>query len=563
MTNRTLAILSAIAVVLAGCAPRPSGNAAAPAAPAASVQVAPARQTDLRQELTYSGDVKAQSEISVTPKQAGRIVSMSVGVGTRVKSGDAVAQLEHSALDLSAQSAQAQLLAAQAKLATIQAGPRPENVRQAQLGLSSTEAKLQALLNGPQPAAVAQAAAGVDAAEQKLAAIQAGPRPETVVQAQANLNMAQARLQALKDGLRSQDVAALELTVSQAKNALFAAQSGRDGVCGNSFVPKFQCDSANASVDAAQSALDQAQANVKAKLAPPTQTDLDQAQAAVDQAQAALSAAQKPYTAQDLRQAQDAVAQAEASLALAQKPYTEQDIQQARNAVGVAEQQLALARQPYTDQDLQTAQSGVAQARAAVDQAEQAVKDATVRAPADGTVSQKLLDVGAMASPGQALIAIAADGVKVSLPAEETQIAFLKLGEDASIAGPALGEQVIPGKITSISPSGDTKNRTFAVEVTPQQTSVGLLPGMFVQVTLSAVEHKGVVVVPTQAIVERAGKSYVYVVDNNIAHYLPVTVGLSDAKVTEVTGLATGASVVVQGQDQLTDGDRVAPTAAS
>ncbi|HLH73153.1 MAG TPA: hypothetical protein VKX96_07700, partial [Chloroflexota bacterium] len=109
-----------------------------------------------------------------------------------------------------------------------------------------------------------------------------------------------------------------------------------------------------------------------------------------------------------------------------------------------------------------------------------------------------------------------------------------------------------------IAPSGDPKNRTFAVDVTPVPATTPLLPGMFVTVTVNAVEHQGVLAVPTQAIIERAGKFYVYVVDRDIAKLVSVTVGLSDGKLSEISGaVQPGAQVIVQGQDQLADGDHV------
>jgi HlyD family secretion protein len=555
MKNRLLAGMLIAAVVLAGCSQKP---ATAPAALATSVQVAPSKQTDLRQALTYTGDVKPVSQIDVLPKGSGRITALSVAVGSKVQAGDVIAQLEHTTLDLALQQAQAQLLTAQAHLDTVKAGPRAENVAQAQANVDVAQSRLQTLLNGPKAAAVAQAQAAVDQAQQHLNSVKSGSRAESISQAQANLSAAQARLDALKNGPRPEVIAQLQLAVSQAKNALFAAQASRDGTCGSKFTPGYACQAANAQVDAAQTAVDQANQALKTQTAPPTATDLQQAQAAVDQAQAALQLAQKPYTAEDLKTAQAQVDQALQGLALVKQPYTDEDIRQAKDAVDVAQQQLALAKAPYTDQDLETAQAGVAQAQAGVDQAKQAVADATITAPIAGVITQKLLDVGAMAAPTQPIVSIATSDVKVTVAAEDTQVANLKIGQPCTIAGPALGDQVVTAKVTNISPSGDAKSRTFAVEVTPDATNASLLSGMFVQVTLNAVEHKGVVAVPTQALVERGGKYFVYVVNQNIAHLTPVTVGLADTSQTEVNGIPAGTNVVIQGQDQLTDGDHVA-----
>jgi RND family efflux transporter MFP subunit len=554
MIRRVSALLFAAAVV-AGCARPPATPT--PVAPATSVGVAPAQQTDVRQALAYTGDVKASSEISVIPKQAGRILSLAVDVGSPVKAGDPIAQIEHVNQDLALQQAKAQLLGAQAKLDTIKAGPRDENVKQAQIGVDTAKSRLQTVLNGPRSEAVAQAQLQVDQAQQKLDSLKNGSRQEAIDQAQASLDAAQARLTALKNGPRPEVVAQLQLAVSQAKNSLFAAQTSRDGTCGNKFNPGYLCQSANSAVDAAQTGVDQAVQNLKTQTAPPTATDLQQAQAAVDQAQAALDLAKKPYTAQDLKTAQDALNQSQQALALAKQPFTAEDVRQAQDAVAVAEQQLALAEKPYTNQDLESAQAGVAQTQVGVDQAQQAVDDTKVTAPISGVITQKLLDVGALASTAQPIVSIAASGLKITISAADDQVANLKIGSDATVTGSALGNAVVPAKITNISPSGDTKNRTFAVDLVPDNSATSLRPGMFVQVTLNAVDHQGVIAVPNQAILERAGKNYVFVVANNVAKLAPVTVGLSDGKVTEVTGVDAGAQVVVQGQDQLSDGDHV------
>src|SRR5690348_4783922 len=110
--NAKLTGLLILTLVAAGCGPR---VVATPVAPATSVQVSPARQTDIIQASTYTGDVKAQSDVNVLPKQSGRIVAMPADVGAKVQAGDLLAQIEHTTLDLGLQQAQAQLLTAQTR----------------------------------------------------------------------------------------------------------------------------------------------------------------------------------------------------------------------------------------------------------------------------------------------------------------------------------------------------------------------------------------------------------------------------------------------------------------
>jgi len=553
-----LALISA-ALIVNACASRPPATAPA-AAVAAPVVVSPAKLATITQSIGATGNVVALASVDVVPRQAGVIEKLNVDVGSKVTAGEVIAQLDHSTQDLNLENAQAQLQVAQAKLATIEAGPRSENVQQAALNVSSAKAKLQAMQNGPNPATITQAQASVDSAKQKLAAMQAQGSQDAIRQAQANLDSAKARLQALNTPMSQTDLAPLEAAVEQAKNALYAAQVSRDGACG---VGGIACQSGNAAVAAAQSGLQQATANLNAKAAPPAATDLQQAQAAVDQAQAALDAAKSPYTAQDLKQAQNAVTQAEASLTLVQQPYTAQDLQQQQNAVASAQQALLLAEHPYTAQDVQTADAGIAQAKVGVDQAKQAIADTTVKAPIAGVISQKQVSTGALASTASPIVTISSEAVKVQAPIEESQIASLKLGDSASITSSALGATAIPGKLTNIAPSADTKSRTFLAEITPDQPGA-LRPGMFVQVAIVAQEHANVTAVPTTAIVQNAHGTFVFVVQNGVAHQVPVEVGLANATLTEITkGVSAGQSVVVQGLQGLTDGDRVTVTPAA
>lgn len=661
-----VAPLSLAILMVSGCAGVTPGSSSAGGSNAITVQVVKADTTTIDQSFTFTGDVKPSSSVDVLPKQSGRIVSEPVSVGSVVKAGDTIAQLDHVALDLSLEQAQAQLQGAQAKLATIQAGPRAENVAIAQVGVDNAQQKLQAMLNGsrqqqidqaqqavnaaqarlgaltnprpetvaqarlsvqqaqekldalqhPRPETVQQAQLSLDQVKQKLATVQAAGRPEAIGQAQSNLQAAQARLQALKNGLRPEDVTTLQLAVSQAKNALLAAQATRDGLCNVPYSHvQFQCDAAQAQVNAAQTAVDQANANLAAKTAAPAQTDLQQAQAAVDQAQQALQLAKSPYTAQDLQQAQNAVSIAQQQLALAQKPaspqdlaqaqngvglaqqqlalasrpgspqdvaqaqaavaqaqdqlslarqpYTDQDIALAKNAVAQAQQQLALAKQPYTEQDAQAAQAVVAQAQAAVDSIKQSIRDTTVTAPIDGVVTQKSLDVGAMAAaagpaPSTPIVTIATQAVKVQVPVDASQVTFLKQGQPATITGGSLGAASLPAVVTTIYPTGDPKNRTFAVDLAPKEQAAQLLPGTFVRVIVTTAEHQNVTAVPNAAVVQRAGKSYVFSVQDSVARLVPVGIGLASDQMTEITsGISPGAAVVVQGQQDLNDGDRV------
>jgi membrane fusion protein (multidrug efflux system) len=120
-----------------------------------------------------------------------------------------------------------------------------------------------------------------------------------------------------------------------------------------------------------------------------------------------------------------------------------------------------------------------------------------------------------------------------------------------------LGTSVIAGRVTNVAPSGDAKARKFIAEIAPDRVDT-LLPGMFVKVAVDVQEHQNVVAVPSTALTTRGDKTFVFVVQDNVAHQTPVETGLSNATLTEVgASVSAGANVVVQGLEGLNDGDHV------
>src|SRR3982074_3365807 len=132
-------------VLVAGCGPL--------AAPGASTQVqtitvpaAAAQRGNIKQTIAYSGDVRAREQITVLPKASGRVQSVLVDLGTPVHAGDVLATLEQESPEIQVLQARANLAASEAKLSTIQAGAKPDDVAAADEALSQQQAKLAAML---------------------------------------------------------------------------------------------------------------------------------------------------------------------------------------------------------------------------------------------------------------------------------------------------------------------------------------------------------------------------------------------------------------------------------
>lgn len=596
--NRVLGLVLA-APMLAACSIVPSGST--PVAPVA-VRTALVTTGDVRGSVVYSGDAVSRAKVSLIPRIPGQVTRLNVDIGSKVAAGDVVAELDHASLDAQVAQAEAGLSAAKARLETIQAGPRPENVAVARANLASAQATLDFLGNGGRsesvqaaqgnldaaaarvdalqrgrPETVAQAQANLAVARAKLQTLQNGARPETVAQAKANLDAATAKLQQLKDGPTPQQIVVAQQAVEQAKDAAYAANVNKDGAC-NPRNPQYLCDAAKAAAAAAETGVNTARAQLNVLTSAPTADLLNQAQAAVDAARQQYALAQHPYTAQDIAQAQAAVDAAEAQLKLAQHPGSRTDLAAARgavesaqaavdlarqpassadlaraaSAVEIATQQLRLAEHPFTASDEDAAKAAVEQARAALNAAKVARDQAILTAPISGVVSRKLLSVGAMAAPTSPIVVLLDPQVEIVLAVDPAQAAALHLGDPATITSDALPGKTFPGKVDAIAPSADPKTHTVEVKVAPNDPSPGLADGINARARLVTATHQGVVVVPSSAIVQRDGNPAVYVVVNGIAVPTPIQTGLSDGANTEVTGgLKTGAAIVVSGQDRL------------
>ena len=171
-----------------------------------------------------------------------------------------------------------------------------------------------------------------------------------------------------------------------------------------------------------------------------------------------------------------------------------------------------------------------------------------VRAPFDGVITEKKVEEGELASPGQPLLKME-DPQRLRLEATvaEGDLKSVSRGDKISVAIDALGAQVLIGTISQILPAGDPHTHTFMVKVDLSKTA-GLKTGMFGRFPL----EKGVsqtILVPSDALVERGELSSVYVVGSDqIARLRWVKPGRRfDNHLEILSGVNVGERVLLEG----------------
>lgn len=98
-----------------------------------------------------------------------------------------------------------------------------------------------------------------------------------------------------------------------------------------------------------------------------------------------------------------------------------------------------------------SAEARVMQARAVVRQAETNLEYTTIKAPVNGIVSKKSVEVGQLIQPGQALMAvIPLDRVWITANFKETQVENIRPGQRVTIRADAYGGKTFNGKVESL-----------------------------------------------------------------------------------------------------------------
>ncbi len=189
------------------------------------------------------------------------------------------------------------------------------------------------------------------------------------------------------------------------------------------------------------------------------------------------------------------------------------------------------------------------------DLAEQTLSYTRVRAPFDGTITQRLVEVGQTVNEGTPLFEIASFKpllARIHVPAKE--MGSLRVGQDVEMVLDS-DEQRLTGFVRLVSPVIDPNSGTVKVTVHVNEYPDGTRPGDFAHVSVVTQKHEGVLRVPNIAVFEDRGEQIVYVAADSVAARRIVEVGFIDDTHTEIrSGLEEAERVIVKGQRSLRDG---------
>jgi RND family efflux transporter MFP subunit len=210
---------------------------------------------------------------------------------------------------------------------------------------------------------------------------------------------------------------------------------------------------------------------------------------------------------------------------------------------------------------LEQAKASVLQAQAGLSTARQALKDCTVSAPYTGFVTGKFREQGEYVRRGEVIVEI------MDLTTLEAEVALPERYFDSvttdSPVSIELGsiEESVEGKVVAVNPKVDPETRTFLIKVRVDNKEERLKAGLFCSGLLELPSLKGVIAVPSPAVLNDEGRFYVWVVRDGTVERRFIQAGVSSDGFFQAThGLEAGEQVVVEGLGGLMDGTPIEVT---
>jgi multidrug efflux system membrane fusion protein len=247
----------------------------------------------------------------------------------------------------------------------------------------------------------------------------------------------------------------------------------------------------------------------------------------------------------------------------------------------LAQQDLARARKlyaggaiPRADLDAQVAQASASEAEvdgalAQSKEAGLALADTVLRAPMDGVVLTRAVEVGTLVAAGQLALTLAdTRRMKAVFGAPQSLVEQLDVGSPVSVFVGAETEARTPEKllaahVTRIAPSADPNGRVFSVEAELPNASGTLRAGAVVSIRVNPVNvDDPALSVPLRAVIRSPERPHAYAVfvlegsgDRGLVDLRAVTLGeVLGNNVTVTSGLSGGERVVTVGATLLRDG---------
>jgi RND family efflux transporter MFP subunit len=255
------------------------------------------------------------------------------------------------------------------------------------------------------------------------------------------------------------------------------------------------------------------------------------------------------------------VRNARAAVANAQAQYNNAEAEEVRQRDLVQRNYTPPAEFELVERNRQTASANLTRAQAQLAKAQDLLSFTRLVADYDGVVTNRYAEPGQVLNPGQKVLTLARPGIREAVIAVPSSLAeILTHPNDLTITvqlDKALS--IKAAGVRAIDPVADPNTRTQQVYLSLDNPPDAFRLGITIAVTMTRPVSPRVVL-PASALLDKNGKTYVWVVDAKSATVAPreVTVASrNDQTVTVTSGIRSGERIVIAGVHSLSPGQKV------
>jgi membrane fusion protein (multidrug efflux system) len=159
------------------------------------------------------------------------------------------------------------------------------------------------------------------------------------------------------------------------------------------------------------------------------------------------------------------------------------------------------ARKVISKAELDAAEAKAAQKVAQADNMRAMIRKKEVRAPFDGLLGIRQVNIGQMINAGQQVVQLQdLDSVYVDFALPQQRLSQLKTGLDVHVTTDAISDRQFNGKLTAINPAVDIVTRNVTLQAMLENHDHALRPGMFAKVDLVLPQKGRALIIPGSAV---------------------------------------------------------------
>ncbi len=477
-----------------------------PAAP--NYETTTVKKGTVKQEVSLTGKVESDSVVSLVFERGGRVVSVPVPVGKRVKRGDTLVRLDTKEVEALRSQARANLDFEMANLALLKSGTRSEDIAVTEAQVRSAESAVTDAHVSLQDKLSSASTITNDAIFNKTDYLFDNPR---TINPRAIFPVADQQLVSKIE----QERAKLSLTLKQ----FTLVEIDLEG--GITMYKEYFND---------------------------VKKYLDDLASAVN---AIMPSSQFSQTTIDGWKANVSLARVNTSGAISALLSSEQAYRAADAALVIAKYQLALKKAGATPEAVSAEEAKIRGVNATIANYDAQMSKSVIIAPFSGVVTKQDAKLGETVAPNAPLVALMSDGIfKITANVPEVDVAKLSVGDTAKVTLDAYGIDVLfRATVTSIDPAETVIEgvSTYGATLRFDENDTRIRSGMTANIDILTDKRENALYVPARAVFTREEKKYVKVPSGpTLTADTEITTGLrgSDGSIEILIGLTEGQTVV-------------------